>query len=101
MLAEKKLSEFLDDLASDLPAPGGGGAAAVSGAMGACLISMVVRLTLGKKGYEDVWPEMEQVVINSDLLYKTLSSQVEDDAAAFNDVIAALKLPNPSHAKSF
>lgn len=93
MLAEKKLSEFLDDLASDLPAPGGGGAAAVSGAMGACLISMVVRLTLGKKGYEDVGPEMEQVVIKSDSLYKTLLSQVEDDAAAFNKVIAALKLP--------
>lgn len=93
MLTEKKLSHFLDDLASDLPAPGGGGAAAVAGAMGACLISMTARLTLGKEGYEDVWSEMEQVVKNSDLLYKTLSSQVEDDAAAFNEVMAALKLP--------
>ncbi len=93
MLAEKKLSNFLDDLASDLPAPGGGGAAAVSGAMGACLISMVARLTFGKKGYEDFWAEMEQVISQSDQLYKKLSVQIDEDAAAFNDVIAALKMP--------
>lgn len=93
MLAEKKLTQFLDDLASDLPAPGGGGAAAVSGAMGACLIAMTARLTLGKQGYEEVWQEMEQVINQSDLLHKELLALADEDASAFNEVIAALKMP--------
>ncbi|MDE2258900.1 MAG: cyclodeaminase/cyclohydrolase family protein, partial [Betaproteobacteria bacterium] len=44
------LYQFLDELASAAPTPGGGGAAAIMGAMGAALISMVANLTIGKKG---------------------------------------------------
>jgi len=54
MLIDMKITEFLDTLASDAPAPGGGSAAALSGAIASGLISMVCRLTIGKKGYEDV-----------------------------------------------
>lgn len=93
MLIGKKIVDFLDDLASDLPAPGGGGAAALSGAMGACLISMVARLTIGKKGYEAVEAQMVDILKRSDQLYKELAGQIDEDAAAFNDVMAAMKMP--------
>lgn len=93
MLVEKKIKDFLQDLASDLPAPGGGGAAALTGAMGASLISMVARLTIGKKGYEEVEKLMVNILKRSDQLYLELSGQIDEDAEAFNDVIAAMRMP--------
>ncbi len=100
MLIEKKITDFLEDLASDLPAPGGGGAAALAGAMGACLISMVARLTIGKKGYEAVEVQMRDILRRSDQLYQQLTVQVDEDAAAFNEVIAAMKLPKANETEA-
>lgn len=100
MLIEKKITDFLEDLASDLPAPGGGGAAALAGAMGACLISMVARLTIGKKGYEAVEVQMRDILSRSDQLYQQLTVQVDEDAAAFNEVIAAMKLPKANEPEA-
>lgn len=100
MLIEKKITDFLEDLASDLPAPGGGGAAALAGAMGACLISMVARLTIGKKGYEAVEVQMRDILSRSDQLYQQLTVQVDEDAAAFNEVIAAMKLPKANETEA-
>ena len=54
MTANSSIQTFLDNLASEHPTPGGGGAAAVSGAIGAALVSMVANLTIGKKNYEAV-----------------------------------------------
>lgn len=51
MTANSSIQTFLDDLASERPTPGGGGAAAVSGAIGAALVSMVANLTIGKKNF--------------------------------------------------
>ena len=53
-LTDKPVTTFLDELASNAPAPGGGSVAALSGALGAALISMVCNLTVGKKKYADV-----------------------------------------------
>jgi len=100
LLIEKKITDFLEDLASDLPAPGGGGAAALAGAMGACLISMVARLTIGKKGYEAVEVQMRDILSRSDQLYQQLTVQVDEDAAAFNEVIAAMKLPKANETEA-
>jgi formiminotetrahydrofolate cyclodeaminase len=100
LLIEKKITDFLEDLASDLPAPGGGGAAALAGAMGACLISMVARLTIGKKGYEAVEVQMRDILRRSDQLYQQLTVQVDEDAAAFNEVIAAMKLPKANETEA-
>lgn len=100
MLVEKKITNFLEDLASDLPAPGGGGAAALTGAMGACLISMVARLTIGKKGYEAVEAQMHDILRRSDQLYGNLIVQIDEDAAAFNEVIAALKMPKANEEQT-
>ena len=100
MLAEKKITEFLQDLASDLPAPGGGGAAALTGAMAASLISMVARLTMGKKGYEEVEKQMADILGLSDELYQKLCQQIDEDAEAFNEVIAAMKMPKENDVQT-
>jgi len=63
MLTEKTISKFLDELASNSPAPGGGSVAALSGSLGAALTSMVCNLTIGKKKYLDVGLEMENIYI--------------------------------------
>ena len=89
-------SRFLDELASGAPTPGGGGAAAVMGAMGAALISMVANLTIGKKGYEAVEAEMRELLAESESLRARMSEMVAGDALAFDSLMAAYKLPKSS-----
>ena len=59
MFQEQQLQTFLDQLASKASTPGGGSAAAIMGAMGAALVSMVANLTVGKQKYQDVEEEMQ------------------------------------------
>jgi len=87
------LGQFLDELASSAPTPGGGGAAAVMGATGAALLSMVANLTIGKKGLEDVEAEMKDILIQSERLRAEMSAMVADDVEAFNQLMASYKLP--------
>jgi len=61
MLAELTIKEFLEKIASNSPAPGGGSVAALSAALAASLTEMVAKLTIGKKGYEAVEDEMRAV----------------------------------------
>ncbi len=84
---------FLEALASAAPTPGGGSAAAYAGAMAAALVAMVGRLTLGKKKYADVESLMAELVQQADLLRAAFVQAVDKDAAAFDAVMAALKLP--------
>ena len=60
------IETFLTELASAAPTPGGGGAAAISGAMGAALVSMVCNLTIGKKKYAEVEEELKDVLARSE-----------------------------------
>jgi glutamate formiminotransferase/formiminotetrahydrofolate cyclodeaminase len=87
---------FLDDLASDSPTPGGGSAAAYSGAMAAALVAMVARLTVGKKKYASVKERMKAIVSLADDLRALQTAAVADDAHAFDDVMSAFKLPKES-----
>lgn len=87
------VKEFLDSLASGAPAPGGGGAAALSGSMAAALVSMVCRLTIGRKRYEAVEGEMTQILDRAETLRAELQQLAEDDVVAFNRLSAAYKLP--------
>jgi formiminotetrahydrofolate cyclodeaminase len=84
---------FLDDLASNSPAPGGGGAAAVTGAMGAALVSMVCNLTIGRQRYAQVEGEMRELLDRAESLRAELQQLAEDDVVAFNRLSAAYKLP--------
>jgi len=93
MLTQGSVEKFLDDLASGAPTPGGGSAAAIMGAMGAALVSMVCNVTIGKKGYEAAEPEMRAVLGESENVRRRLTAMVAGDVAAFDSLMAAYKLP--------
>ena len=93
MIAQRPLETFLDELASGAPTPGGGSAAAIMGAMGAALISMVCNVTIGKKGHEAVEADMKSVRDDSEKLRMRLTAMVAEDIAAFDGLMAAYRLP--------
>jgi glutamate formiminotransferase/formiminotetrahydrofolate cyclodeaminase len=84
---------FLDRLAAPTATPGGGSAAAYAGAMAAGLVAMVAQLTLGKKKYESVHPQMGTIAAEAADLKESLSAAVEQDSLAFDGVMKALRLP--------
>ena len=93
MIKDMTIQTFLDELASKASTPGGGGAAAVSGAMGAALISMVANFTIGKKGYEEVEGEAKDILAKSEDLRAKLTDAIKDDVDVFNRVMAAYGMP--------
>ena len=93
MIKDDSIQKFLDELAGSSSTPGGGSAAALMGAAGAALVSMVCNLTIGKKNYADVEPEMRDVLRQSESLRHRLTGMINDDVAAFNQVMAAYDLP--------
>lgn len=87
------LDALLEATASKEPVPGGGGIAAMTAASAAALVEMVANLTLGKKGYEDVAKLMESIKEQArDLRIRYLAG-IAEDAAAFDSVIRAVRLP--------
>jgi formiminotetrahydrofolate cyclodeaminase len=96
VITQRPLGTFLDELASGAPTPGGGSAAAIMGAMGAALVSMVCNVTIGKKGHEAVESEMIAVRDESEQLRSRLTSMVAEDIAAFDGLMAAYRLPKSS-----
>jgi len=84
---------FLDDLAAANPTPGGGSAAAHAGAMGAALVAMVARLTIGKKKYAAVEAQMIEILNQAERLRRELTAAIDEDSAAFEGVMASFKLP--------
>ncbi len=95
-LIDLTVTEFTRKVASSSPAPGGGSIAALSGALGAALCSMVAGLTLGKKKYEASGPFMDEVQKKSALLQENLLAQVDKDTLAYNRVVDAYELPKAS-----
>ncbi len=95
-LTDKPVTNFLDELASNAPAPGGGSVASLSGALGAALVSMVCNLTLGKKGYEDVQDDIQELLAQSEALRKELTDLLEADVAAYTGYSIAAKMPRES-----
>lgn len=93
MMLEMKTTDFLDKLSSSAPVPGGGGASAAAGAMGASLGMMVANLTVGKKRYADV--EEEIIAIRGQLydLQQRLVLLTDEDAKAFEPLSKAYGLP--------
>jgi len=93
VIKDKPIQQFLDELASKAPTPGGGSAAAIMGAMGAALVSMVCNLTLGKKNYEWVEDEIKAVLERSESLRALLTEMIRADVDAFNQVMEAYGMP--------
>jgi len=92
-LVDMNIKDFLDELASNSPAPGGGSVAALAGALGVALSSMVCYLTIGKESYEDVQDEIKDVLEKSEHLRIRLTKLIDKDTDAFNDVMKAFKMP--------
>ena len=92
-LTENPVTTFLDELASNAPAPGGGSVAALSGALGAALVSMVCNLTVGKKGYEGVQTDIEALLAQSEALRHQMVGLLEADVAAYTAYSQTAKMP--------
>ena len=92
-LIEMKLKDFIDELSSDSPAPGGGSVAALAGALSSALSSMVCNLTIGKEKYKDVEYDMENLLERLQDIKKRLLDLIDEDTRAFNRVMEAFKLP--------
>lgn len=97
MLDNMHINEFVNELASDSPAPGGGSVAALCGSLGAALTSMVFNLTIGKKVYLTL-SEEEKASIDIGLFKATeLKAEflrlINEDIEAFNKLMAAFKMP--------
>ena len=93
MFREKRIEDFLVDLASSAPVPGGGSAAALTGAIGASLLSMVCNLTIGKEKYRDVDGEMREILASAESLRARLLDLLEADTQAYSGLAAAYKMP--------
>jgi formiminotetrahydrofolate cyclodeaminase len=98
MIKDTPVEPFLDALASNKATPGGGSAAAILGAMGAALVSMICNLTIGKKKYAEVEPEMKDVLAKAEALRHRLTGMIEDDVKAFDAVMAAYGMAKESDA---
>jgi glutamate formiminotransferase/formiminotetrahydrofolate cyclodeaminase len=92
-LTSMRVTEFSDELSSDSPAPGGGSVAALCGSLSAALSAMVAALTWSKKGMADARPAMKEIGDRGQALKDWFLSAVERDTDAFNDVLAAMRLP--------
>ena len=99
MFQEQQLQTFLDQLASKASTPGGGSAAAIMGAMGAALVSMVANLTVGKQKYQDVEGEMQGFLERSEDMRSRLTGMIQADIDVFDKVMAAYGMARETDAE--
>ncbi|MCX6334388.1 MAG: glutamate formimidoyltransferase [Bacteroidia bacterium] len=92
-LADMNLRAFMDETASESPAPGGGSIASYMGALGAALGSMVANLSSNKKGWDDRWKEFSDWAEKGKTIQNKLLELVDDDTDAFNKIMEAYRLP--------
>ncbi|MCK4932986.1 MAG: glutamate formimidoyltransferase [Candidatus Aminicenantes bacterium] len=91
-LLDLNLRGFANELSMDSPAPGGGSTAALCGALSSALSAMVSNLTVGKKEYEDIQSKIKDLATHGQALKDQLLHDVDADTAAFNNVIAAMRM---------
>jgi len=95
-LVDMKVTDFTNLLSTDSPAPGGGSVAALCGALSGALSAMVGALTHGKKGYEEAFDQAEEIGVEGQRLKDEFLAYVDLDTDAFNNVMAAMRLPRKS-----
>ncbi len=94
MIADKSVKDFVEVLASDEPAPGGGGASALVAAIGTALGNMVGSLTEGKLKYYEVEDEIEEMIDKAEQLEQDFLDLMDEDEKAFLPLMEAYKLPH-------
>jgi formiminotetrahydrofolate cyclodeaminase len=97
-LLDRTVHQFLDELASGAPAPGGGSVAALTGAMAAGLLTMVCDLTIGKQAYAAFEDEARAIRARAEVLRAELQSLLQADVDVFTGLMAAYKLPRATDA---
>lgn len=90
---EMTVGAFIDELASNSPAPGGGSVAALCGSLASGLTSMVGNLTVGKEKYKENWEKMDEVFKASEAIRADFVKLMNDDTDSFNLFMAAMKMP--------
>ena len=93
MLKDLSITEFLQQTASAEPLPGGGCTAALNAALAAGLTEMVANLTIGRKEFQTVEDDMKKIVQAAANLRQKLENDIDNDAQAYQAVLAAFKLP--------
>jgi glutamate formiminotransferase/formiminotetrahydrofolate cyclodeaminase len=96
---DQPLRHFMDKLASKSPEPGGGSVAALTGAMGAALVSMVSNLTLGKEKYKDVQQQIEALLKESEKLRVEMQDLIQKDTEAYGALSEVYKMPKNTDAE--
>ena len=92
-MQQMTLADFTQELSGNAPVPGGGGTAALCGALAASLSSMVASLTVGKKKYEVVQEDMNALIRDAGRLREEFLNLIDEDAEAFKPLAAAYRLP--------
>ncbi len=92
-LVKMTCAELAEETASESPAPGGGSIAALMGAFGAALGTMVANLSAGKRGWDDRWKEFSDKAEEGHAVMTELLALVDEDTAAFDKVMEAIKIP--------
>ncbi len=93
------VEDFLADVASDKPTPGGGSVSALAGSLGASLARMVAGLTIGKAKYVDVEEVMKEVAESGEDLQEELTQAIAKDSEAFEKVMTAFRMPRETDAE--
>ncbi|MBM3240445.1 cyclodeaminase/cyclohydrolase family protein [Candidatus Poribacteria bacterium] len=96
MYINEPMKKYLDDTASGEPTPGGGSVAALVGALGAALTSMVCNFTVGKEKYKDVEAEVTEILSQAENLRGDLAELMQADTEAYSQVSAAYGMPRKS-----
>jgi glutamate formiminotransferase/formiminotetrahydrofolate cyclodeaminase len=95
-LVDRTVKAFVEETASESPAPGGGSVSALVGALGASLAAMVANLSSHKRGWDDRWEEFSGWAEKGKAHWTRLLQLVDDDTAAFNELMASFGLPQGS-----
>ncbi|MCK5137692.1 MAG: glutamate formimidoyltransferase [Bacteroidales bacterium] len=95
-LIDLSLQDFMDETASESPAPGGGSVSAYMGSLGAALATMVANLSSHKRGWDDRWEEFSDWAERGKVIQNKLLNLVDEDTQAFNAIMAAFGLPKKS-----
>jgi len=99
MYIDQPIRHFLDKLASKSPEPGGGSVAALTGSLGAGLVSMVCSLTLGKEKYKDVQPQVEALIKESEKLRIEMQDLIQKDTEVYGGLSEVYKMPKNTDAE--
>lgn len=91
-IKDQSIQQYLDQLASKAPTPGGGGASALLGAQSAALTSMVCNLTIGKPKYAAVETDMQALLVKAESLRASLTAMIQADINIFSQLMAAYGL---------